>query len=197
MEPLDHRNDLGRQGVRVIADGLLYRPPTVADIDVLWSVFGGEEGAGPHQWFGFTSFAAVRRAAEERDLLGGDDNMLVVERDGELVARLEWMARYWGRRDTSKCWEISAAVVPPYRGHGLGTKTQSWLVRYLFEHTAVHRLQATTDAQNLPEQRCLGRAGFTLEGRVAGAQWRAGQFRDQLLYGQTRGGVEAGAVDAL
>ncbi len=181
----------------MIAEGLLYRPPTAADIDALWSAFGGEEGAGPYQWFGFTSFVAVRRAAAERDLLGGDDNMLVVERDGELVARLEWMARYWGRRDTSKCWEISAAVLPQHRGQGLGTKTQRWLVQYLFEHTAVHRVQATTDAHNVAEQRCLERTGFSLEGRIVGAQWRAGQFRDQLLYGQTRTHVESDAEDAL
>ncbi|NMO51028.1 GNAT family N-acetyltransferase [Actinoplanes sp. TBRC 11911] len=165
---------------------LTFRPASVADIDVFEAQFGDVDGAGAYQWFGFTSFAGLRREAESRGLLGGDANMLVIEHKGELAGRVEWLARYWGRRDTSLCWEIAIGLLPAYRGMGIGTASQRWLVDYLFAHTRVERIQATTDPENVAEQKCLERAGLRLEGRVRRAQWRQGAWHDQLLYAITR-----------
>lgn len=53
---------------------------------------------------------------------------------------------------------------------------------YLLDHTRAERIQATTDVSNIAEQRALDKAGFTREGRVRGAQWRAGAWHDQYLY---------------
>lgn len=46
---------------------------------------------------------------------------------------------------------------------------------------------AGTDIDNLPEQRSLEKAGFTRKGVLRGAQWRAGQWRDEVLYSRLRG----------
>jgi aminoglycoside 6'-N-acetyltransferase len=161
---------------------LVFRPATVEDIDLFEMQFGDIDGAGPHQWFGFTSFAAVRREVETRDLLGGDANMLVITKNDEVCGRVEWLARYWGRRDTSLCWEIAIGLLPQHRGHGIGTVSQRWLVDYLFSHTRVERIQATTDPTNTAEQKCLERAGFQVEGRIRRAQWRQGAWHDQCIY---------------
>ncbi|MGI5486301.1 GNAT family N-acetyltransferase [Microtetraspora malaysiensis] len=59
---------------------------------------------------------------------------------------------------------------------------QRELVRYLFTHTRVERVQATTDPENRAEVRCLEKIGFRLEGIVRRAQWRGGRWHDQLLY---------------
>jgi RimJ/RimL family protein N-acetyltransferase len=53
-------------------------------------------------------------------------------------------------------------------------------------HTAVNRVQAHTDLSNIAEQRALDGAGFTREGLVRAAQWRAGAYQDGYLYAIVR-----------
>ena len=55
-------------------------------------------------------------------------------------------------------------------------------MRYLFEHTTIHRIEAATEAGNIAEQKALERAGFTREGVLRGIRWRAGAWRDEVLY---------------
>ena len=163
-------------------DHLALRPVTEADLDAFDAAFQSESGATPHQWFGFTPTIALREALRTRGLLAGADNMLAVTVDGELAGRVEWLERRWGRRDTSLCWEIAVGLLPDWRGRGVGTRAQRELVRYLFTHTRVERVQATTDPENTPEIRCLEKIGFQLEGVVRRAQWRGGRWHDQLLF---------------
>ncbi|MEU1875973.1 GNAT family protein [Streptosporangium sp. NPDC020072] len=162
------------------------RPVVEADLDAFDLAFQSEEGATPYQWFGFTPTVALREALRTRGLLAGADNMLAVTVNGELAGRVEWLERRWGRRDTSLCWEIAIGLLPSWRGRGIGTLAQRELVRYLFTHTRVERVQATTDPENLAEIRCLEKIGFQQEGRVRRAQWRGGRWHDQLLFSLLR-----------
>ena len=57
-----------------------------------------------------------------------------------------------------------------------------------------HRIEAHTDVSNIAEQRALEGAGFTREGLVRGAQWRAGAYRDGYLYAILRGDVATEGV---
>ncbi|MFF0575931.1 GNAT family N-acetyltransferase [Streptosporangium saharense] len=82
-------------------------------------------------------------------------------------------------------------LLSAWRGRGVGTLAQRELVRYLFTHTRVERVQATTDPENLAEIRCLEKVGFRLEGRVRRAQWRGGRWYDQLLYSLLRDELDA------
>jgi len=61
-------------------------------------------------------------------------------------------------------------------------------------HTSVNRVEAHTDVSNIAEQRALEGAGFTREGLVRGAQWRAGAYRDGYLYAIVRGDIAADRV---
>ena len=158
------------------------RPVTEADLDQFDQAFAGEAGATTYQWFGFTATNGLREALRTRGLLGGPDNMLSVQVDGDLAGRVEWLERRWGRRDTSLCWEIAVGLLPAFRGRGIGTAAQRELVRYLFTHTRVERIQATTDPENQAEVRCLEKIGFTAEGLVRRAQWRGGRWHDQRLF---------------
>ena len=83
-------------------------------------------------------------------------------------------------------FEIGIALFPEHRGHGIGTEAQRQLVRYLFEVTPAHRIQAGTEADNLAEQRALEKVGFAREGVMKGLYFRAGRCRDSVLYGLTR-----------
>ncbi|MEU4725631.1 GNAT family protein [Nonomuraea dietziae] len=77
-------------------------------------------------------------------------------------------------------------MAPEFRGKGYGTEAQRRLVRYLFEHTTANRIQASTEIENIAEQRALEKAGFTREGVLRGCGFRAGAWRDGVLYSVIR-----------
>jgi len=76
--------------------------------------------------------------------------------------------------------------MPEARGHGYGTQAQRLLVEYLFAHTQLNRVEATTETDNRAEQRSLEKAGFTREGVLRGYAFRNGQWRDNILYSVVR-----------
>ena len=56
----------------------------------------------------------------------------------------------------------------------------------MFNTTTANRLQAGTEVDNLAEQRALERAGFRREGVQRGLYFRAGAWRDSVMYGLLR-----------
>jgi RimJ/RimL family protein N-acetyltransferase len=64
------------------------------------------------------------------------------------------------------------------------------MVRYLFAYTQVNRIEAITESTNIAEQRALDKAGFTREGVLRGATYRAGRWHDQIIYSVLRDEVE-------
>ena len=76
-------------------------------------------------------------------------------------------------------------------GRGIGTEAQRQLVRYLFSNTTAHRLQAGTEIDNLAEQHALERAGFQKEGIARGLYFRAGAWRDSVIYAVLRTDVHS------
>jgi RimJ/RimL family protein N-acetyltransferase len=77
-------------------------------------------------------------------------------------------------------------MLPEHRGRGLGTAAQRVLVEHLWTTTQVHRIQARTEAENIAEQRALEKIGFEREGRMREVLYRAGRWRDGLMYGLLR-----------
>jgi len=61
---------------------------------------------------------------------------------------------------------------------------------YLFETTEVNRVEASTDVENLAEQRSLEKAGFRREGIQRGSQFRAGAYHDLVVYSRLRNDAE-------
>jgi RimJ/RimL family protein N-acetyltransferase len=87
-------------------------------------------------------------------------------------------------------WAIGIRLAPKFRGRGYGSEAQRLLVRYLFAHTHVNRIEATTEISNVAEQRALEKAGFTKEGILRGSTFRQGQWHDQVIYSVLRDEVE-------
>lgn len=83
-------------------------------------------------------------------------------------------------------YEIGIALLPEHRGHGVGTTAQRLLVEYLFDNTPAHRLQAYTEVENTAEQRALEKVGFEREGVLRAVVYRAGKWRDSVLYALLR-----------
>lgn len=165
---------------------LALKPVTMSDIDTFEQVFSNRENASTYQWFGFTNYNSLREAYRERGALGGEENTLSIYDDDELVGRVDWFARTWGRASTSKCWEIAIGVFPACRGRGYGFQGQKLLIDYLFTHYPVHRIQITTDPENKAELACIEKLGFVQEGRIREGQRREGVWQDQLLFSRLR-----------
>jgi len=87
-------------------------------------------------------------------------------------------------------WAIGVGLVPEFRGRGYGSQAQRLLVRYLFAHTPVNRVEATTEITNVAEQRALEKAGFSREGILRGSTFRQGRYRDKVMYSVLRDEVK-------
>ena len=88
----------------------------------------------------------------------------------------------YGPGDRSRALNIGLSLVPEARGHGYGTEAQRLVAELLFGLFDVERIEGSTDVENIAEQRSLEKAGFTREGTLRHAQWRAGAHHDLVTY---------------
>jgi ribosomal-protein-alanine N-acetyltransferase len=152
------------------------------------------DALGEFEWTGFTDPRALRRRWEEDGLLADDSSYLaVVTPDGIFAGFVSWRSapitptRGAPRRASSILHlDIGIALLPEHRGKGYGSAAQAALVDYLFATTAVHRIQAMTDAGNLAEQMALERVGFRREGVMRAVGYRAGRWVDGVIYSLLR-----------
>jgi ribosomal-protein-alanine N-acetyltransferase len=159
------------------------RPVTEEDLPMLRR-FAVEPGLIGNDWFGFRDARAQDRRLALDGYLGTDNGRLIVVSEDQAAGFVTWAeGRYGG---AASYWEIGIVLLPQWRGRGLGWRAQALLCDYLFLHTPAQRIQAGTQPENIAEQRSLVRAGFQLEGTVRAAEFRAGQWRDGLLYGRLR-----------
>lgn len=113
--------------------------------------------------------------------------LLVVRNDTrEPVGFVSWHRVHHGPNRGSRAWNIGINLEPAARGKGFGVEAQRLLAEHLLETTDVDRIEASTDVDNVAEQRALEKAGFTREGVLRGAQERAGARHDLYLYSLLR-----------
>lgn len=160
--------------------------PLVQDDLAMLRRFATEPGLIGLDWAGFRDAEAPARRLAADGYLGADDGRLMVEVEQEHVATgfVSWKAIGYG--GVAKCWEIGIALLPEWRGRGIGWRAQAMLCDYLFCHTPAQRIQAGTHPENTAEQKALEKAGFQLEGVVRACEFRAGQWRDGFLYSRLR-----------
>ncbi|HSZ42956.1 MAG TPA: GNAT family protein [Trebonia sp.] len=163
------------------------RPVAEDDLTVVQDMMDDPEALGEFEWTGWHDRHMWRRDWDRNGLRGEDPGIFMVARGDERLGIVSFRRKGMA---AAFYWEIGIALLPAARGHGYGAQAQRQLVRYLFTHTPVNRIEAWTEAANIAEQRSLERAGFTREGVRRGAGWRGGAWRDVVLYGILR--AEAG-----
>lgn len=174
-------------------DRALLRPVAENDLPLLYRLTSDPSATGQHEWFGWQDPGQFRRQWADNGLLGEDGGMLIVTAGDEPVGFVAWRKHQTAR--TSYCWTIGIAIAPEARGHGYGTQAQRQLVRYLFAHTQVNRIEAGTEITNVAEQRALERAGFTREGVLRGVSFQGGRWHDGVLYSVLRHEVDLDEPD--
>jgi len=167
-----------------MGDPVSLRPVDETQLGDLVRLLWDPSAPGEFEWFGFRMPSAreVERRWHDNGLIGeGSSFLAVILQDGSCAGWVTWHPiGLFGN------FEIGIALFPEYRGRGIGTEAQRQLVEYLFDTTTVHRLQAGTEVDNLAEQRSLERVGFRREGVMRGAHFRAGQWRDSIMYALIR-----------
>ena len=162
------------------------RPLTLADADALDDAAGASEGPDDFAWFGFPKPGRMRARVDSGDTITPTrSNLAVVTDSGELAGDVSWNLVNHG--PNGECWNIGIYLLPSERGQGHGTAAQRLLVEYLFANTPMQRIEASTEGNNLAEQRALEKAGFVREGVLRKAQWRAGDWHDLVVYSRIRG----------
>jgi len=100
---------------------------------------------------------------------------------GDLSAHSVW----YGASPGSRAINIGISVVEEFRGRGIGSVAQRLLAEELHRRGVV-RVEASTDVENIAEQRSLERAGFAYEGTLRLAQGRADGLHDLQVWAHVR-----------
>ncbi|GIH04247.1 hypothetical protein Rhe02_23140 [Rhizocola hellebori] len=137
-------------------------------------------------WTGFADAQQPARRFALDGYLGPDSSRLMVHVEQEKVCAgfVGWTLRDFG--GPTKHWEIGIALLPQWRGLGIGWRAQAMLCDYLFTHTQLQRIQAGTHPENIAEQKSLVKAGFQLEGVIRACEFRDGRWCDGYLYSRLR-----------
>lgn len=159
------------------------RPFRADDLDVLDGASRTEDGV---DFFGFRPTNEFARRYAVDGLLSVDHGNLVVALDDAPIGDVGWYAVHNGPPSVARALNIGIELLAEHRGHGYGTAAQRMIATHLFSTTAIERLEASTDVENLAEQHALVKAGFTREGRLRHAWFRAGAWRDTILYSRLR-----------
>ncbi len=124
-------------------------------------------------------------AWDDGERVPGDHQRAVVLLDNTIIGTTSWHAVYYGPTVGSLAWSMGIALVPEWRGQGWGSIAQRLLSDHLLE--SAHRVEASTDVDNIAEQRSLQKAGFNQEGILRHAQLRAdGLHHDLVMYARVR-----------
>ncbi|HEY3953422.1 MAG TPA: GNAT family protein [Streptosporangiaceae bacterium] len=175
-----------------VSDGPLRLRPVIEDDLEMFRRFTVEPGLIGLDWAGFRDAQQPARRFAADGYLGTDNSRLIVEvtdpertgPDRAVAGFVSFSAGLYS--GAGGYWEIGIVLLPEWRGRGVGWRAQALLCDYLFAHTPAQRIQAATHAENVAEQKALEKAGFTLEGVIRAAEFRAGQWRDGCLYSRLR-----------
>lgn len=162
------------------------RDVTLSDADLL-DAWNQEEGSEFND-FGQEPQPLPRDVLARGPLRNEHNGMLVIERleDLEPIGTVGWHKVHYGPGPKSEAWNFGIELRPEARGQGLGTEAQRLLAEFLFATYDLNRVEASTDVENLPEQRSLEKAGFRREGIQRGSQFRAGAYHDLVTYARLR-----------
>lgn len=171
-----------------MGDRVRLRDVTLEDADMLDAWNADPVAIGEFNDFGLERDLVDREALERGPLRNDHNGHLIIEviAEGRPIGSVGWHQVRYGPSTTSGAWNIGISLVPEARGKGFGAEAQRLLADYLFANTSVNRVEASTDVDNVAEQRSLEKAGFTREGVVRGSQFRAGAFHDLVVYSRLR-----------
>jgi RimJ/RimL family protein N-acetyltransferase len=165
-----------------MSEPIRLRPVVERDLILQERLYEDPSEAGELGFFGYHNPGQLRRQWAEQGFISAQGGRLAIAAadDDRFVGEVQWRQVLQG--PASPCWNIGIALLTVERGKGFGKHAQRRLAEYLFAHTQLNRVEASTEAVNIAEQRALESAGFTREGVLRGACFRGGAWRDMVMY---------------
>ena len=145
---------------KLYTNRLLLRRVTADDLDMLWRWSSSVASCG--------SYLSPERyepeEIEQRYFAGlfwnnREKLFLVEKRDGTSLGTIH----YWLAADRMATAVVAIKIAEPdERNKGYGTEAQKFLLMYLFDKEKMNQVEMYTDLDNLAQQRCLKKLGFSL-----------------------------------
>jgi RimJ/RimL family protein N-acetyltransferase len=167
------------------------RPMTLDDC----TIFEANPSTPENDRFSFFGFPVPGRfrkkveSGEAHPKPGDMHGLLSIEAEGSCIGYVSWHPVPYGPINAPAA-NFGIGLLESARGKGYGTEAQKLLVAYLFQTTTGYRIEASTDVENIAEQRSLEKVGMMREGVIRGAHYREGKYNDMVLYGITRADYE-------
>ena len=164
------------------------RVVTAADLALLTSWTNDLAFNSDYNTFGLRRANSVEEGFAENGLMSSQHGELLIAIENDtVVGNISYHQTRYGPNEGSIAYNIGLSIAPEYRGKGYGTEAQKLLAKYLFSTYPIMRVEATTDVENIAEQKSLEKAGFTRDGVIRQAQWRDGSWHDMVVYSKLRG----------
>lgn len=146
---------------KLYTNRLQLRKITRDDLDTLW-----RWSTSPEAYGNFLSPEQLHPEELEQRYDSGlfwnstEKLFFVEKRDGTPLGTIQ----YWLPSDKIGTATVAVKIATPdERNKGYGTEAQKFLMIYLFDKVKIHQVEMYTDLDNLPQQRCLKKLGFSLE----------------------------------
>jgi aminoglycoside 6'-N-acetyltransferase len=169
-------------------DKVYLRVVTEADLALLKTWSNDMDFNSDYNSFGLQPADAIeKRFAEDGLLSSRYGSLLIVTLNDDVIGSISYHQVRYGPNEGSVAFNIGLSIAAEHRGKGYGVEAQKLLASYLLATYPVIRIEASTDKENIAEQRALEKAGFTREGVLRQAQWRSGSWHDLVVYSKLRG----------
>jgi len=163
------------------------RPLQPGDLESLW----GARMRSDEPWADTSD--AARRKLRDRVANSGrvshGELLLGIVSNGRLAGEIQ--ARQPEMGLPPGVFEIGIEIFDPTaRGGGIGRRALGLFLAHLFDEEHAHRVQLTTDVDNMAMRRVAQHLGFRAEGTLRGFMPTKDGPRDYVMYGITRDDVK-------
>jgi RimJ/RimL family protein N-acetyltransferase len=162
------------------------RPLQESDLDTLAANYSPD--ADEWNYFGPRAANHLHRQFAINGCISDENGELAIESpEGALLGSVGWNEVRHGPSRASTALNMGISLLSEHRHQGYGTAAQRAFAQYMFSTRMVERIEASTDLENVAEQKALERAGFSREGVLRHAQFRAGTWHDMVIFSRLRG----------
>lgn len=162
------------------------RPLVPTDYPAVFSWYNDPETVAPFDRFSVDTFDEFVEAAEAaaHDPASLAPRFAIERKDDGKVVGVVGHYRAHPILEYTDVWYIVGDRAT--RGRGFGREAVGLLIDHLFAGSALERVGATCDVDNVASYRLLEGLGFRLEGTLRSALFHHGQWHDVRVYGVTR-----------
>ena len=145
---------------RIFTRRLVMRRICEADLELMLAWSNSQSACGPYLTPEQHTAKTLREKFSGYTFWKGDDKTFLIENrsSGLPIGTIH----YWLRQNQLHTTVVSVKIADPgERGKGYGTEAQKFLIIYLFDKVGVKKVEMYTDIDNVPQQHCLVKLGFT------------------------------------